>query len=133
MAAFADWRSLSEWKRISRYYQAGLANTVFGFSLYALLVWAGLNLFVAQIVTHIAGATFNYWTLSRYAFVGHSANKRNFVLSYGLNYLLNAGVLWVLHQAIASPYWAGLATILLVSALNYLVLRRFVFLRVTPG
>ncbi len=126
----AEWRSLAEWQRIFRYYQAGLVNTAFGFGLYALLVWAGLNLFVAQILAHIAGVAFNYVTYSRYAFADHRASKRNFVASYALNYLMNVAALWALHHVIASPYLAGFVTIVIVSALNYLVLRRFVFL---PG
>lgn len=126
MAVF-DWRSAAEWKRLFRYYQAGIANTLFGFGLYALLVWLGLNMFVAQILAHLLGVAFNYLTYSRYAFADHQASRSGFVAAYALNYLLSLAILWSLDRVGLSPYLAGFATIILVSALNYLVLRNAVF------
>ena len=38
-----------------RYYQMGVLNTAFGLGAYALLVWLGLNMFVAQLVSHLLG------------------------------------------------------------------------------
>lgn len=123
-----DWRSRAEWARVFRYYQAGVVNTAFGYGLFALLIWAGLNLYVAQAVSHVLGMAFNYLTFSRYAFAGHAASKVRFVASYALNYAMSLAVLWGFARFVPSPYLAGFLTILVVSALNYLVLRRFVFL-----
>lgn len=122
-----DWRSASEWQRLFKYYQAGIVNTAFGYGLFALFVWLGLNIFVAQIVSHVMGMTFNYFTYSRYAFSGHKASRVNFIVSYGLNYLVNLAVLWGFDQFIDSPYLAGALTVLIASVINYFVLKRFVF------
>lgn len=123
-----DWKSSTEWKRIFRYYQAGIVNTAFGYGLFAILVYFGLNIYVAQIVSHILGMAFNYLTYSRYAFADHSANMARYILSYAVNYLLGLVSLFALSHFIASPYVAGLLATVIVSAINYLVLRKLVFM-----
>nr|WP_294847231.1 GtrA family protein [uncultured Sphingomonas sp.] len=122
-----DWRSRSEWRRIFRYYQAGILNSMFGYGLFAALVWAGMNMFLAQVLAHIMGVLFNYFTFSRYAFAGHQTSRVNFVLSYAVNYVVSVATLYLFSHIVASPYLAGLLTIVFVSAVNYLVLKRWVF------
>ncbi|HZV19799.1 MAG TPA: GtrA family protein [Sphingobium sp.] len=122
-----DWKSPAEWKRVFRYYQAGLINMAFGYGLFALLLWAGLNMYVAQVIAHILGVTFNYFTYSRYTFAGQSGHRVRFILSYAGNYLLNLVTLALASQFIASPYIAGLIATIFVSVVNYFVLKRLVF------
>jgi putative flippase GtrA len=124
-----DWRSADEWRRLWRYYQAGILNTLFGYGLYALLVALHLNMYVAQAIAHLAGMTFNYFSYSRYAFAGHRVSTGRFVLSYGVNYLLLVASLAAASRIVKSPYLAGLGATVFVSAINYLVLSRFVFSR----
>lgn len=122
-----DWRSIEEWKRLLRYYQAGVVNTLFGYGLYSLLVLVGLNLFIAQSISHVAGVTFNHFTYSRYAFAGQRGSTRNFVVSYLLNYCCSLACLAAVSQVTPSPYLAGLITVIIVSIGNYFVLKFFVF------
>jgi len=122
-----DWRSIAEWKQLWRYYQAGIVNTAFGYGLYALCVAAGLNMYLAQIIAHILGVVFNYFTYSRYAFADRQGSLLRFVLSYALNYLLAVGFLWLVSRLIGSPYLAGLVATLAVSIINYFLLRKLVF------
>lgn len=122
-----DWKSPAEWKRVFRYYQAGIVNTAFGYGLFAALVYFGLNLYIAQIISHILGMLFNYLTYSRYAFADHSARVSRYILSYAVNYMFSLGALYAFSRFIASPYAAGLLATVLVSAINYLVLRKLVF------
>lgn len=122
-----DWRSSTEWKRVWRYYQAGVVNTLFGYGLFALFVWLGVNLYVAQIIAHVLGMTFNYFTYSRYAFAGHESSKRRFVLFYAFNYILGLLALAAATRFVASPYIAGLIAVVFVSIVNYFILKRLVF------
>ena len=122
-----DWRSPAEWRRLLRYYQAGAVNTAFGYGLFAMMIWGGFNLYAAQVFAYVLGTAFNYLTFSRYTFADQAADKTRFALSYAVNYLANLAVLWGFDQFIHSPYLAGFLTILVVSALNYVVLKRFVF------
>ncbi len=120
-------REPGEIQRIARYYLTGLLNFGFGYALFALLIYLGLNVFVAQIVGHLIGATFNYFSYSRLTFVGQAGNGLAFIGSYALNYIISLGLLWALLTQILSPYLAGFITIVAVSLLNYFVLKRFVF------
>ncbi|GEO01702.1 hypothetical protein NSE01_35340 [Novosphingobium sediminis] len=114
-------------RQIVRFYQAAIINTAFGISLYSLLVWLGMNLFAAQAVAHVLGSTFNYMTYSRHVFAGAKPAKLRFAMSYVGAYLLNLVVLYGLSRFIASPYIAGIGTALLVSTINFVVLKRLVF------
>jgi putative flippase GtrA len=116
-----------DWRQLLRYYQAGVVNTVFGYGCYAALLWLGLDMFIAQLISHTLGTLFNYFTFSRYAFVGEAGSPMRFVASYAGNYILSLAVLWALSQVIASPYIAGFLSIVVVSVINYVVLKRFVF------
>lgn len=122
-----DWRSSTEWKRVWRYYQAGVVNTLFGYGLFAFFVWLGLNIYVAQITAHVLGMTFNYFTYSRYAFAGHENSKSRFVISYAFNYLLGLVALAGATRFVSSPYVAGLIAVIFVSVVNYFILKRLVF------
>lgn len=122
-----EWRDPAEWKRIARYYQAGIVNTLFGYGLYALLVALGLNIYLAQLLAHVLGVVFNFITYSRYTFADQAASKFRFVLSYGMNYLLSFAFLWSFEQLVESPYISGLLAVIVVSLINFLVLKKLVF------
>ena len=122
-----DLRSIAEWKQLWRYYQAGIVNTLFGYGLFALLVLAGLNMYLAQIVAHVLGVIFNYFTFSRYAFAGRQRSLPRFALAYVLNYLLAVAFLWAACEWVQSPYMAGLIATLVVSLINFFLLRKLVF------
>ena len=119
--------ALSSIKRLWRYYQAGIVNTAFGYGLYALFVALGLSMYLAQIVAHLLGMTFNYFTYSRHAFRDLNVSKGRFILSYAVNYLLGLAALWIASQFIASPYLAGFVAVVIVSLINYLILKNWVF------
>ncbi|HUD91925.1 GtrA family protein [Sphingobium sp.] len=110
-----------------RYYQMGVLNTAFGLGAYALLVWLGLNMFVAQLVAHLMGMAFNYVSYSRHVFRGAAPAKLRFILSYGVNYLLGLGALAAISRVIESPYMAGFLAAFLVSIVNYFALKYLVF------
>ncbi|MFM9827184.1 MAG: GtrA family protein [Sphingomonas sp.] len=115
--------------QLLRYYQVGLVNTGFGFACYAGLVALGLNIFAAQLVAYVAGASFNYITYRRFVFVGAAPAGRRFAASYLVHYLLSAAILAGLVRLIPSPYLAGLVTVLVASLVNYVALKRLVFAR----
>ncbi len=110
-----------------RYYKIGVVNTVFGFGLYTALVYFGLNLYVAQIVSHVTGAAFNYVMFRRHVFRGPRPNPVRYVASYGVNYLVGLFFLWAFHLAVRSPYVAGFLAVLATSIVNYFMLKVFVF------
>jgi putative flippase GtrA len=116
-----------DWWQVLRYYQAGIVNTLFGFGCYALLVWLGMDMFLAQLISHTAGTLFNYLTYSSYTFKKEAGSLGRFVLSYAVNYLLSLSSLWALSQIVTSPYASGLLSIVVVSVINFVILKCFVF------
>lgn len=113
--------------RLFRYYQVGLLNTVVGFGLFSILVAVGLNIYVAQIIGHVLGVTFNYFSYSQHVFKDASPSKPRFILSYALNYFVGLASLAAAASVIQSPYVAGGIAVLFASFLNFLVLRNLVF------
>jgi putative flippase GtrA len=112
-----------------RYYQAGAVNTVFGLGAYALLVWLGVDMYAAQLIAHTSGVAFNYLTYTRHVFRDAAPAKLRFVLSYLGNYLMGLAALAAVATVVRSPYLAGLIATVLVSIVNYFVLRRWIFPR----
>ena len=94
-----------------------------------MLVWAGLNLFVAQIISHCTGVAFNYFMFKRHVFTSHDAAVSHYIGAYVLNYLMGLSALFVIHQFVPSPFAAGFLALLLVSLVNYFVLKHLVFVR----
>jgi putative flippase GtrA len=120
-------RSLAEWRQIIRYYQAGVINTLFGYGLFTLFISVGMSLYPAQAASHVLGATFNWFTYSRYAFRSNNASKTRFILSYIFNYIIGLAILWLIKHAVESNYLAALITTVMASIINYVFLRDFVY------
>lgn len=118
---------LSSATRVWRYYKVGVVNTLFGYGIYALLLSMGLNMYAAQIIGHITGVAFNYFTYSRHVFQNAAASKLRFILSYTLNYAAGLAFLSLCAIISPSPYLAGLLAMVITSIINFFVLRRYVF------
>ena len=124
---------LQPFQRLWRYYQAGVVNTVFGYAIYSAFVWFGVNMYVAQLLSHTIGSVFNYFTYSRYAFRGAKASKLRFAMSYIVNYLIGVALLAACHIVLPSPYVAMAVAVVFGTAINFLILNHFVFLKMTPA
>jgi putative flippase GtrA len=116
-----------DWLPVIRYYAVGILNMAFGYMLFAILVALGMQVFVAQAVGYVIGVAFNYFTYSRLAFSGQQANRVFYLGSYVLNYLISVFLLWCILQILSSPYIAGILVTLIVSAINYVFLKTYVF------
>jgi len=127
------WRvSISDVYRLIRFYQAAAVNAAFGFGLYSLFVWLGANMYVAQIMAHCLGVAFNYFTYSRHVFNDMAGSPKSFVMAYGVNYLVGLAALAGLSSVIHSPYVAGFGALIVASLVNYIVLKRVVFVGTRP-
>ena len=114
-------------RQLLRFFKVGVINTLFGYALYAVMVAIGLQLFVAQAVATIIAVAFNYVSYSRYVFNGARSSKVRFLLSYALNYLVSVAALAMWAAIVPSPYLAGLLATLVAVAVNFVVLRQWVF------
>ena len=118
-----------QWAELWRFYQAAVVNTVFGFGLYAILVALGVNLFAAQAISFASGVTFNYFMYSRHVFRDGERAKLRFLAAYGVNYLINLGLLALFNRFVHNDYAAGALATLIASLINYFALKHLVFVR----
>ncbi|MBN2098054.1 MAG: GtrA family protein [Dehalococcoidia bacterium] len=111
-----------------RFLAVGGLNTVFGYSVFALFIWLGLEKEWAALASQICGVLFNFRTTGTIVF-----NNKDWRLIfrffgvYLLAYLLNIGLLNVFAHYGVGSYVAGAIIILPVSFLTFLLHKRFVF------
>jgi putative flippase GtrA len=114
---------------VVRFYQAGIVNMLLGLGLYFTFVRLGMNIFAAQILTHIIGMAFNYFTYSRHVFRESGPAKLRFVIAYVASYFVGLAALAVTAQMVRSPYLAGFLATAFVSIISYFALKYLVFLK----
>ncbi|OYY76197.1 MAG: hypothetical protein B7Y43_15980 [Sphingomonas sp. 28-62-20] len=112
-----------------RFYQAALVNAAFGFGLYLIFIRMGLNIYLAQILSHVMGMAFNYFTYSHHVFRGAAPAKLRFAATYTINYFIGLGLLFIGSYFIKSPYLLGFIILVLVSVINYIFLKNIVFVK----
>lgn len=112
-----------------RYYGVGAVNAGFGYALFSIFVFVGVELYLAQLMAHILGVAFNYVTYSRHVFRSEKSARFRFVISYVINYFIGLGSLLLISQVIANAYIAGFLAIVMTSLINYFMLKYGVFAR----
>ena len=114
--------------RFARFIAVGGLNTAFGFIAYAALLALGLHYAVAVALATVLGVLFNFRSYGALVF-GHPGPGRlpRFVLVYALLYGLNVAGIGLLGTVGLSALPAGLAMLLPVAAVGYLLNSRFVF------
>jgi putative flippase GtrA len=115
----------SNWEFI-RFLAVGALNASVGYGIYALLVFLGCNVFVAQAGGHMLGTAFNYLSHSRLVF-----NMRPPLLPYlassGINYIAGLLFLALMLRWITSPYLAGFLALVCTAVFSYSSLKLIAF------
>lgn len=112
-----------------RFYGVGIINTLFGYSLFFGLIALGMNIYLAQIIGHVCGMTFNYVMFRRHVFTESAPALWRYLGAYGVNYLLGLGLIALFSIWIRSQLAVGIAAALSASLINFVVLKRLVFNR----
>jgi putative flippase GtrA len=112
----------------ARFLVVGLINALFGYSIFALLLFIGLHFTIATLIATILGVLFNFKTIGMLVF--KNANNSlivKFILVYTVTYFLNIACLKVFSLLSIDLYLAGLLTLAPVALLTFVMNRRFVF------
>jgi len=115
--------------RFIRFLFVGALNTLFGYALYAFLVFIGIRYDWARVIAIIIGIIFNFFTTGRIVF----KNKDNwlivrFVLVYAVTMSLDVFVLKRLVEHLqVNEYLAGALTTIPIALLSYLLNSIFTF------
>ncbi|MCU9957874.1 MULTISPECIES: GtrA family protein [Burkholderia] len=114
--------------QLLRFLIVGGLNTLVGYSLFAVLTYAGLAYPVAIGLATIGGVLFNFQSVGRLVFDGAPRSRFwRFVGVYCVIYLLNLGGVRLLLGLDANIYIANALTLLPLSVIAFILNRRFVF------
>lgn len=112
----------------ARFLIVGLLNSLFGYSIFALMLFIGIHYAIATLTATILGVLFNFKTLGMLVF----DNAKNslivkFILVYTVTYLINIACLKVFSMLSIDLYLAGFITLAPMALLTFIMNKRFVF------
>jgi putative flippase GtrA len=116
--------------KIIKFLSAGVLNTVFGYSVYAVLLFIKFPYLLALFVATVAGIIFNYFSFGRLVFHGHGGwfVFGKFVIAYALIYGVNAALLRVFTiDFLLSPYLGQVICIPISVLLSWLLMNYWVY------
>ena len=116
--------------RIIKFLIAGVINTIFGYTVYAILIFANMPLLTALFVSTIAGVIFNYFSFGRIVFSSKGGWRIfwKFVVAYGIVYIINALALTTLTKDLQFNAYIGQVICLPLSVLlSWLLMNRWVY------
>ena len=117
-----------ERKRLILFFLVGGINTLFGYSLYALLLYLQFHYAVASLMSNIVGVLFNFKTTGVIVFKNNNNELLlKFISVYIVTYLLNVGFLKIFSVFNSNMYFAGAILILPMALIAYTLQKKFVF------
>lgn len=120
--------------QILRYLLVGAANTLIAYGIYALGLTIGLRYELASLSALVVGIIVSFVTQGRLVFVTRLQGRfLLFVAAWAILYLLNITVIGVLNWAGLDLYLAGLAAIVPVTGVAFLLQRGIVFADPVPS
>lgn len=114
--------------QLVRFLAVGVVNTLFGYSIYALLIHLGLGYTYSLLFATILGVLFNFQTIGRLVF--QSRDKRligKFFAVYGITFCLNLLLIKMMIKFGLSAYLAGALALIPATILSFLLNKFFVF------
>lgn len=107
-------------------------NTLFGYTLYALLLTIGLHYVLATFTGQIIGILVNFKTYSRFVFRnGDNSLIGKFVGVYAFTYICNIiGIAYLVNQIGLSDYISGAVMVIPIGCLTFLLNKILVFKKI---
>jgi putative flippase GtrA len=121
-------------KTFVRFLLVGLLNTLFGYSIFAVLIYFGFHYTIATLLSTVLGVLFNFRTIGTLVFKnsrGHLIVK--FIAVYAIIYCLNIAFLKILNMWSFNMYIAGLVLLFPMAVTAYFLNKHFVFRERTIG
>ncbi len=116
--------------RIFRFLSVGVLNTIFGYVIYAILLFVNVPYLAALFIATFTGVMFNYFSFKRLVFHGNSGRYilGKFIIAYVMVYISNAVLLDILTKIfLISPYVGQVICIPLSVALSWILLNKWVY------
>jgi len=114
--------------KLVRFLLVGVMNAVFGYGCFAGFLYLGLHYSAALLLATILGVMFNFKSTGALVF-GSKNNKLifRFVLGYAVVYGVNVAGIAALKLVGVNPYLAGIALIVPMALLSFVINNRYVF------
>lgn len=116
--------------RIFRFLIVGILNTIFGYAIYAFLLFVNVPYLIALFIATVAGVIFNYFSFGRLVFqsLGGRFVFVKFVIAYAIVYLVNAFILEILTQKfLYDPYVGQVICIPISVILSWTIMNKWVY------
>ena len=118
-----------------RFLFVGVLNTIFGYAVYALLIYLKMHYFLAQLLSSILAIAHSYLWNKYFTFrsPGRSASEIiRFVSVYAVSYLLNMGILYVSIEFFKwNAYISGAICLFMITIISYVGHKSISFRRTT--
>ena len=114
--------------KLFRFLLVGVLNAAFGYGCFAGFLYLGLHYSAALLLATILGVAFNFKSIGALVFGSKSNNLIfRFVAGYGVVYGANVAGIVALKLLGVDPYLAGMALIVPMALLSFVINNRFVF------
>lgn len=114
--------------RFFRFIFIGGVNTLFGYSVYSLLILLNIHYAIASLVSTILGILFNFNTTGKIVFrTNNSKLIFKFFGVYGITYIFNLAFLKIFNTLHVNMVIAGAILVLPIAILSYVLNKTFVF------
>ena len=111
-----------------RYLAVGAANTGFSILVYWAMLWAGLAVPLASLVSIVVGILISFTTQSRFVFDNRDPWKLlPYFIVWSILYAINLGLIWLLMHCGLDAYAAGFLSTPATVLLSYFLQKAFVF------
>lgn len=111
-----------------RFLWVGILNTIFGYSVFLIMLLLGLYSNIALLIATIAGVLFNFKTIGHLVFANTSKNKLvPFIGQYIFLYILNWFLLQKLLNYGMKPAIAQLILLLPIATLSFIMNKFLIF------
>ena len=116
--------------KVIKFTYIGIINTLFGYSIYAILVFFEIPYLTSLVLANIIGIIFNYFSTGRLVFksTGNLFIFLKFFSAYIITYLINSILLcFFINSFNFNLYYGQLLCLPLIVILNWLFLNYWVF------
>lgn len=121
---------IKQYKEPCLFVLTGVVNTVFGYGIFAALIFFGLNYVVAALLATCLGIIFNFYTIGGIVFKNKNrALIVRFAGIYGVQYLCNIALMKLFFLVGLNAYSAGAVTLIIIATTSYFLNKYLVFKR----
>ncbi|TKC91820.1 GtrA family protein [Trinickia terrae] len=114
--------------RFANYLLVGGLNTLFGYAVFTLMIWAGCHYSLAIAGSTVLGTLFNFKSTGALVFKSHDNSRIvRFLAVYGVVYCVNVLGVALLIRSGLNAYYSGMIMILPLALLAYRLNSQFVF------